>query len=209
MEFFVFSLFSLLCQSSQDIIFVYSESTIRIPASISRRTSWGRFLTFWVRNDLSTVINWETLATDFFGSPEILLDRRTFPGAAANLKFDVMTTAITVRILLRLKSSDCTIRNGRLYPGSEAEGFGSEAHHISPLFITTHPLQWKSTALSRELSRALKFLSHKACSVFLWSCHSGTREGICWWLLCTTRFLSFRDVLRAFRRPNKWNRVSK
>jgi hypothetical protein len=37
----------------------------------------------------------------------------TFPGASANRVLEVITAAITVLILLRLKSSDWMISNGR------------------------------------------------------------------------------------------------
>ena len=50
----------------------------------------------------------------------------------------VNTTEITVRIRLRLKSSDWTTSTGRRYPGSEATGSGNSAHQTSPRRTTSH-----------------------------------------------------------------------
>ena len=115
---------------------------------------------------MSTVINWETLATDFLESLESFLERITFPGASDNPRFEVMTTAITVLIRLRLKSSDCMINNGRLYPGSDAEGAGSVAHHISPRSITTRPFP-KSNTEEPEIQGLDKTIPlHRSYSIF-------------------------------------------
>ena len=52
------------------------------------------------------VISWETLITLFFDNFDFLTGSEIFPGAAAIRKLVVMTTAITVLILLLLKSFD-------------------------------------------------------------------------------------------------------
>ncbi len=54
----------------------------------------------------SIVNNCDTFATDSFFSPEIFFANKTFPGAWANRKFDVMTAQITVDIRLSLNSFD-------------------------------------------------------------------------------------------------------
>ena len=71
--------------------------------------------------------------TDAFGaSPVPLVGRRTFPGASAKRRFDVMTAATTVLMRLSLKLFAETISNGRRKPGPDPVGSGREAHHISP-----------------------------------------------------------------------------
>jgi hypothetical protein len=47
----------------------------------------------------------ETLTTEGLGSPEVRGDSWTFPGATARVRFDVTEAQMTVRMLLRLKSS--------------------------------------------------------------------------------------------------------
>ena len=63
------------------------------------------------------------------------------PGASKSVKFDVITTAKTVLILLLLKTSEDTITIGRRNPGSDPLGSANDAHQISPFFTTTHPSQ--------------------------------------------------------------------
>jgi hypothetical protein len=55
--------------------------------------------------DLSTVMIWDTFATDSFGSPVALGERDTFPGARAHLRFEVSGTQTTVAIRLRFNAS--------------------------------------------------------------------------------------------------------
>ena len=99
------------------------------------------FPTHSARNDLSTVIICETLTTEAFFNPLDLADIRTFPGAAANMRLEVMTAATTVLTRLRLNSFDCMTRIGRRNPGAEPAGVGREDHHISPRCTTSHPRQ--------------------------------------------------------------------
>ena len=85
-----------------------------------------------VRNVLSTVMICETFTADAFVSPVPLIGRRTFPGASARRRFEVMTAAITVLMRLSLKLFAEMISNGRRNPGPDPAGSGSEAHQISP-----------------------------------------------------------------------------
>jgi hypothetical protein len=55
---------------------------------------------------LSTAKIWEMLITESRGSPEAFLGQKTFPGAAASLKLDVITATTTVRMPLTLNSLD-------------------------------------------------------------------------------------------------------
>ena len=75
---------------------------------------------------------WETFATDTFVSPVPFTGRRTFPGASAKRRFDVMTAATTVLMPLSLKLFADTISNGRRKPGPDPVGSGREPHQISP-----------------------------------------------------------------------------
>ncbi len=52
----------------------------------------------------------ETLTTEGFDRPVPLTGSRTFPGASAKRRFEVMTTAITVLIRLSLKLFAETMR---------------------------------------------------------------------------------------------------
>jgi hypothetical protein len=72
------------------------------------------------------------LTTDALLRPVPRLPHRTLPGASASLTFEVMMAATTVAILLRLKLSAEMTSNGRLKPGPDPVGLGSEAHQISP-----------------------------------------------------------------------------
>ena len=90
-----------------------------------------------VKNSLSSVTTWDTFATESFGSPDALVDTSTLPGASINRRFAVKTTAITVRMRLRLKASPETIRTGRRNPGSDPPGSPRAAHQIWPRSTTT------------------------------------------------------------------------
>lgn len=116
---------------------VYKERTKRKPSSMDLIKCPGRRPHFSVRNVRSTVITCETFATESLGRPESDAGTNTLPGASARRTFDVRTTAMIVRIRLRLKAFDWTITTGRLKPGSEAVGSGNSAHQISPRSITT------------------------------------------------------------------------
>ena len=67
----------------------------------------------------SIVTIWLMFTTEAFGRDPVPFGRRTFPGAAASARFDVITTAITVEIALRLNESADTTRTGRRQPGSD------------------------------------------------------------------------------------------
>ena len=78
----------------------HKDSTRRIPASTSFNMVASMLPIFSVKKDLSTVINCETLTTDFFGNPDSFFDKRILPGASASRRLEVITTAITVFIRL-------------------------------------------------------------------------------------------------------------
>ena len=79
----------------------------------------------------------ETLATESLFNPVLLPANKTFPGAAASFKLDVMIATMRVLMRLWLKSLDCTTTIGRRKPGPEPLGSDSEAHQISPRFAST------------------------------------------------------------------------
>jgi len=116
---------------------VYRESTRRRPLSMDLIKREGRRPHFSVRNSRSTVMSWETLTTESFGSPDADAGRSTLPGASARRRLDVTTTAMTVRMRLRLKAFDWTITTGRRKPGSDATGSGNCAHQMFPRSITS------------------------------------------------------------------------
>jgi hypothetical protein len=115
----------------------HRERARRNPSSIDLIKCGGKRPHFSVRNVRSTVMTWETLATESLGRPDSDEGTNTLPGASARRRFEVKTTAMTVRMRLRLKGFDWTIMTGRLNPGSEATGSASCAHQISPRSITT------------------------------------------------------------------------
>jgi len=141
-SFFVFAPDNNLtsCNSSSFIgwdMYVYKERTKRKPSSMDLIKCPAKRPHLSVRNVRSTVITCDTFATESLGRPESDAAINTLPGASATRRFDVRTTAMIVRIRLRLKASDWTITTGRLKPGSEAVGSGNSAHQISPRSITT------------------------------------------------------------------------
>lgn len=117
---------------------LYRASTVRSPFSTDIIIRSLTRLTRSVRNILSSVIVCDTFTTESLGSAVSSFVTRTLPGASASRRFVVNTTEITVRIRLRLKSSDWTMRTGRRYPGSEATGSGNSAHQTSPRRTTSH-----------------------------------------------------------------------
>lgn len=88
----------------------YRERANRRPSSTEASKAGGTFPTLSVGKDLSTVMIRETLTTEGFDRPVPRTARRTFPGASARRRFDVITAAITVLILLSLKLLAETIR---------------------------------------------------------------------------------------------------
>lgn len=77
------------------------------------------------------------------------LRNMTLLRAAARRKFDLIAATITVQIGLWLNASDCAIRTGRRYPGSDAPGSGSVAHQIS---LASSPRSRKKDAHCRTAS---------------------------------------------------------
>lgn len=92
-------------------------------------------LTLEVSSERSKVMSCDTLTTEAFSNPASDLVKRTFPGAAANAKFDVTTATMTVAMRLSLNAFDWITSTGRRKPGPEPVGAGREAHHNSPRFI--------------------------------------------------------------------------
>jgi len=72
------------------------------PSSTLAKTLPGNIFTRSVKIDLSTVITCEMFITDGLERPESDLEMRTFPGALAKERFEVMAATKTVEILLRL-----------------------------------------------------------------------------------------------------------
>lgn len=116
----------------------YRDKANRRPSSTDASNAGGTFPTRCVRNVLSMVMIWDTLTTDGFDKPVPLTASRTFPGASASRRFDVMTAPITVLIRLSLKLLAEMIRYGLRYPGPEPDGSGKEAHQTSPRRATIY-----------------------------------------------------------------------
>ncbi len=110
----------------------HNSRTSRMPSSTRSMRRSSRRPTLSSRKILSRVTICETFTTESLGSPDSPALRRRFPGAASRERFEVRATAMTVFIRLRLKSSEERTTTGRRYPGSEAVGRGSRAHHTSP-----------------------------------------------------------------------------
>ncbi len=87
----------------------------------------------------SIVTIWLMFTTDAFGRDPVPFGRRTFPGAAASATFDVITTAITVEIALRLNESADTTTTGRREPGSDPSGSPRSTHQIDPRVTSPPP----------------------------------------------------------------------
>lgn len=93
----------------------------------------------------------EIFTTEVFFSPLDLAGIRTFPGAFASTRLDVIATATTVFIRLRLNSFDWIIRTGRRKPGPDPLGAVREDHHISPRFTPTLPRPGTEIAFPQDL----------------------------------------------------------
>ena len=115
----------------------YLPRTMSIPDISNSNFARGNLPTQTVSRLLSTAIIWETLATEFFGSPVKRAARWTFPGAKAHLRLLVRGTQTTVAIRLRFKASHWTITTGLRKPGPDPFGESRSAHQISPCEITT------------------------------------------------------------------------
>ena len=98
-----------------------SSSTRRRPSSTERTTRFGRRATRVDRCRRSRVRTWDTLATESRGSRRSRHWSRTFPGASANRRSDVIATTMTVAMRLRSKASPWTTRTGRRNPRSDLE----------------------------------------------------------------------------------------
>jgi hypothetical protein len=91
----------------------YRPNTMSIPERINPSFALGSIPTCSASRDLSSVMIWETLATDSFDSPVNRGSRRTLPGASAHFKLLVSGTHTTAAIRLRLKASPSTTTTGR------------------------------------------------------------------------------------------------
>jgi len=139
----------------------------------------------------------DTFTTDAFFKPLARAGIRTFPGAFARMRLDVMTAATTVCILLRLNSLDWMIRTGRRKPGVDPLGIARQAHQISPR-CTTSALQ------SKRLLAVLQYhspnatgpdLSYKQRPVALLRRYSGAS---------LLRHLQLANIIGSWIHPGAW-----
>ena len=122
--------------SLQPIVRRQRHKTRRMPSSTRCMVTAGTARTRWVSMLRSIVIICETLTTDGFASADSDFPTRTFPGASASERLDVITATITVAIRLSLNGFDWIISTGRRNAGPDPVGIGNEAHQISPRFMT-------------------------------------------------------------------------
>ena len=92
---------------------IQREWTRRIPSSTAASNRGVSLPTRSVSKALSTVMIWETFTTEGFERPDPLGGSRTFPGASARRRLEVMTAAMTVLMRLSLKLFAETKRRGR------------------------------------------------------------------------------------------------
>ncbi len=121
------------------LVMFYNAKTNLSPSLRSLSCCEFNLETFSVRNALSSVMIWLTLITESLLSLDSFFGNKLLPGASISRRLDVMTAARTVFILLSLKLFEDTMTTGLRNPGPEPLGSASEAHHISPLFITILP----------------------------------------------------------------------
>jgi hypothetical protein len=114
----------------------YFPRIISIPDSINCSLTRGNRLTRVVRRSLSTLMIWETFATDSLGRPVTRAGRERLPGAPAHFRLLVKGTQTTVATRLRFTESHWTTTTGLRYPGPEPTGSGRSAHQTSPWEIT-------------------------------------------------------------------------
>ncbi len=115
----------------------YLPRTMSIPESSNSSLGPGSLPTRVVRRSLSTLTIWDTLATESFGNPVRLAERRTFPGAKPHFRLLVNGMQTTVAMRLRFNASHWTTTTGLRNLGPEPAGAGRSAHQISPCEITT------------------------------------------------------------------------
>ena len=72
--------------------------------------------------------------------PALPAARATLPGAAPNLRFDVIATTVTVLIRERLKASAETTKTGRRQAGADPCFGPKSAHQTSPRATTSRQL---------------------------------------------------------------------
>jgi len=148
----------------------YKLSTRRRPSSTCFILSVESLLIRFVRNDLSKVTTWETLAIESFGSLVLRLARNTLPGAALRRRLEVSIATTTVLIRLLLKSSldtpayDMMQGTGRIYSGltwhvtslqtNEKKGLNSTPSRFIHIITETQEInqhitdEWLSLALN-------------------------------------------------------------
>jgi hypothetical protein len=137
-----------------------------------------------------------------------LREQSTLPGAEASARFDVITATTTVWMRLALKSSACTTRTGRRYPGPEPVGLGREAHQISPRRITT--VRFRNPARPLALRRAGDPFANYAWRRLRQACPSlrdgGPWQGLAQWPWNKSGCGKFRGVWNDARRRRKASR---
>ena len=133
------------------------------PDSTNSNFAGGSFPTRAVRNDLSTVTIWETLATESLGSPVRRAERRAFPGAKLHFRLLVSGTHTTVEIWLRFRASHWMTTTGLRNPGPEPAGAGRSAHQISPCEITTRFARESGEQQTKRKSLLGRQFRHRRC----------------------------------------------
>ena len=107
-----------------------------MPARISSSWRLDSDPTSSVSNSRSTVMIWDTLATESLGRPVARAGSKTLPGASAQPRLRVSGTHTIVRMRLRLSVSPWTTTTGLRKPGPEPVGSGKSAQYTWPWVIT-------------------------------------------------------------------------
>ncbi len=89
------------------------------------------------KSDRSSAMLCDTLATESLGNPVAFAERRTFPGAPAQVRLLVSGTHTAVAIRLRFRGLPWTTTTGRRKPGPDPVGSGRSAHQTSPCATST------------------------------------------------------------------------
>src|SRR5229473_6151458 len=77
--------------------------------------------------------------TESWSKPALPAARATLPGAAPNLRFEVIAATVTVLIRERLKASAEITRTGRRQAGADPCRGPKSAHQTSPRATTSQP----------------------------------------------------------------------
>jgi len=119
---------------------VHSPSASRRPASTCSIFKPSRLPRRLLKSLLSSVTTCVTLMTESRSKPAVPAARATLPGAAPNLRFEVMAATVTVLIRERLKASAEITRTGRRQAGADPCRGPRSAHQTSPRTTTSRRL---------------------------------------------------------------------